>query len=241
MNQASCSITLDGRGELAPPAQDARPTSKYLTSAAVQTGDAVATGSINPLPVPVRDSGATLDSESSDPQPVRYAPRVLDPAPAFIMQSMLRDVIRAGTGRRARVLEREDLAGKTGTTDEYRDAWFSGFNSELVATTWIGFDQPAPLGRGEAGSRAALPIWIDFMRVALQDIPETPLALPDEVVKLYVDRETGKPTHPEDPDAIEEYFAKDSEFGPALAADGGNPEAMTVPEQVPENIREKLF
>lgn len=175
--------------------------------------------------------------------PARYAPRVLGPGTAFIMQSMLREVILAGTGRKALQLGRADLAGKTGTTNEYRDAWFSGFNVNMVTTAWVGFDQPASLGRGEAGSRTALPIWIDFMRVALDGVPERELTPPEGVISLYIDNETGKPTSPDDPDAIEEYFVQGPELAPAVTADGDTAvEAPApIPEKVPDNIREKLF
>ena len=190
----------------------------------------------------IRDGNAS-DSPDTGRAPARYAPRVLDPGTAFVMQSMLRDVIRAGTGRKALQLKRADLAGKTGTTNEYRDAWFSGFNADMVTTAWVGFDQPASLGRGEAGSRTALPIWIDFMRVALDGVPERELIPPKDIVTMYIDSETGKPADPDDPDSIEEYFVQDPGLAPAVTADGDAAvEAPApIPENVPENIRENLF
>jgi penicillin-binding protein 1A len=106
------------------------------------------------------------------------APRKVDERNAFLITTLLRDVVVRGTGRTAMVLERNDLGGKTGTTNHYRDAWFSGFNSKLVATVWMGHDDFTPLGEGEFAVRTALPIWIDFMRVALADIPEEPLQVP---------------------------------------------------------------
>lgn len=121
----------------------------------------------------------------------RYAPRVISAENAFIMSSILRDVVKFGTGRRALTLKRNDLAGKTGTTNEFRDAWFSGFNNKVVTTSWVGFDQPAPLGRHESGAKAALPIWIDFMRVALKDTDNTPLEQPAGIVSVMIDAETG--------------------------------------------------
>lgn len=171
---------------------------------------------------------------------LRLAPRALSPELAFIMTDMMRDVIREGTGRGALVLKRNDLAGKTGTTNEYRDAWFTGFNRDIVVTAWVGFDQPAPLGRGETGARAALPMWVDFMRTALRDLPEKPLTPPTGVVRLVVNRETGKPSRPEDPDAMEEYFIAGQEPGADIPGEG---EAVPtpVPEPVPENIRRQLF
>jgi penicillin-binding protein 1A len=106
------------------------------------------------------------------------APRVIDPRNAWLIDSMLQDVIRRGTGQRARSLGRNDLAGKTGTTNDYVDAWFAGYNPDVVAVSWIGYPQPRNLGRGETGSRAALPIWIDYMREALKDLPEKPRTRP---------------------------------------------------------------
>src|SRR5581483_11225283 len=125
----------------------------------------------------------------------------------------------------ALVLGRKDLAGKTGTTNEYRDAWFSGFNGDVVTTAWVGFDQPAPLGRGETGARAALPIWIDYMRAALQGVPEKPLVPPPDVVQTTINSDTGKPTTPDDPQAMQEYFVKGTETPRAIpGAEETNPE-----------------
>lgn len=183
---------------------------------------------------------ATEQPPTDMDQPAR-APRVLSPEVSFLMSSMMRDVIREGTGKRALVLGRTDLSGKTGTTNDYRDAWFSGFNTDVVTTTWIGFDQPASLGRGETGGRTALPVWIDFMRVALQDIPEKPLTPPDTVVKLIINSETGKPTAPDDPQAMEEYFIQGTETPHELPGLEGETSPETVPEKIPENVREKLF
>ncbi len=192
--------------------------------------------------VPAANAADTTTGQPpTDKDKPALAPRVLSPEVSFLMSSMMRDVIREGTGKGALVLGRKDLSGKTGTTNDYRDAWFSGFNADVVTTTWIGFDQPASLGRGETGGRTALPVWIDFMRVALQDIPEKPLTPPDTVVKLTINSETGKPTTPDDPQAMEEYFIQGTETPrdlPGLEVET-NPEA--APEKVPENVREKLF
>lgn len=136
--------------------------------------------------------------------------RILDESTAFIISDILADVIRRGTGRRAQVLQRNDLAGKTGTTNQQKDAWFSGFNRNLVATAWVGFDQPAPLGRREYGGTAALPIWIDFMREALRDKPESAPQRPDSVVRARIDPATGLLAYEGQPDAINEYFSEDS-------------------------------
>jgi penicillin-binding protein 1A len=119
------------------------------------------------------------------------AERVIDARNAFIMNSILRDVVRAGTGARAMKLGRGDLAGKTGTTNEFVDAWFCGYNPELVAVSWIGFDTPQTLGRNETGSQAALPIWMGYMGVALKGAAEQPLSVPAGVVAMHVNPESG--------------------------------------------------
>lgn len=134
------------------------------------------------------------------------APRVMNRANNFLITSMLSDVIRRGTARRALVLEREDLAGKTGTTNDYVDAWFTGFNRNVATTVWIGFDDPKTMGKGEAGSRAALPIWIDYMKHALKDIAPDPLEVPIYMEPGWVNRFTGVRTDEFDPAATVEYF-----------------------------------
>jgi penicillin-binding protein 1A len=150
------------------------------------------------------------------------APRVLDERNAFIMQSMLRDVIKLGTGRRARALGRNDLAGKTGTTNDASDTWFNGFNSNLVASVWVGFRDQEPLGRNAYGSNIPLPIWIDFMRQALDGVPEQVMPQPPGVVNLRIDRETGQPTNLNNRSAIDEVFLSEYAPDPAPAFDRGN-------------------
>lgn len=122
------------------------------------------------------------------------APRVLDPGVDWLIISMMHDVVTRGTGARVRELGRNDLAGKTGTTNDETDAWFNGFQPTLVGISWVGHDQPEPLGRGEVGARAALPIWMDFMRSALKGVPDEPLPRPDDLVDAYVNPATGKRT-----------------------------------------------
>lgn len=134
------------------------------------------------------------------------APRVMDERVNFIIDSILRDVITRGTGRRALVLERGDIAGKTGTTNGPMDAWFSGYNPDVVTSTWVGFDNYTPLGRKEFGGTAALPIWIDFMREALRGSPERERPLPPGVVHVKIDPETGLLAYPGQRNAIYEYF-----------------------------------
>ena len=157
--------------------------------------------------------------EASSPD-APMAPRVMDARASFIVTSMLQDVIQRGTGRRARALERKDIAGKTGTTNGPRDAWFSGFNASLVTTTWVGFDDYSLLGRREFGGTAALPIWIDFMREALE--PEQALApMPEGVARLRIDKETGERVRGSPENSILEYFLE--EFLPAYQGDQQTP------------------
>ncbi len=136
----------------------------------------------------------------------RLAPRVIDPRNAYLVTSLMRDVIRRGTGSAALVLKRGDLAGKTGTTNEHRDTWFSGFNARLVATTWVGFDDFTPLGRGEYGAKAALPAWIDFMREGLRDVPEQSFDMPPGISTARIDRASGLLAPAGDQDSMIEYF-----------------------------------
>jgi penicillin-binding protein 1A len=111
--------------------------------------------------------------------------RIIDARNAWVMNSMLQDVVRRGTAARAgQVLKRPDLAGKTGTTNDYVDAWFCGYQPALVGIAWMGFDQPKRLGNGETGGRAALPIWIDFMQAALKDVPELQLSMPEGMLRI---------------------------------------------------------
>ncbi|MCP5128519.1 MAG: penicillin-binding protein 1A [Pseudomonadales bacterium] len=134
------------------------------------------------------------------------APRIMDARVNYIIDSILKDVITRGTGRRALVLERSDIAGKTGTTNGPMDAWFSGYNADLVTSTWVGFDNYTPLGRREFGGTAALPIWIDFMREALKDSPQVNRPLPPGIVSIKIDPATGMLARPGQRDAIFEYF-----------------------------------
>ncbi len=137
------------------------------------------------------------------------AERVMDERVAYIMDSILKDVIVRGTGTAARKLNRSDIAGKTGTVGSdvnNFDAWFSGYNQNLVVTAWIGFDQNLPLGKGEYGAVAALPIWMDFMQEALKDTPEVPREQPAGLVSVRVNAKTGLRSPPEDPNFVFELF-----------------------------------
>ncbi|AOS96619.1 Penicillin-binding protein 1A [Microbulbifer aggregans] len=129
-------------------------------------------------------------SESSEQARPR-APRVISPETTYIMDSMLKDVIKKGTGRKALVMKRGDIAGKTGTTNGPRDAWFSGYSPHLATSTWVGFDSNDELGKNEFGGSAALPIWIDFMTAALEGLPERHLPQPDGIVTVRINPNTG--------------------------------------------------
>ncbi|MHC6227864.1 penicillin-binding protein 1A [Pseudomonas sp. X10] len=145
------------------------------------------------------------------PQPPVFAERIIDGRTSYILTSMLQDVIKRGTGRRALALGRTDLAGKTGTTNESKDAWFSGYNADYVTTVWAGFDQPETLGRREYGGTVALPIWMDFMGAALKDKPNHAPAEPEGILSLRVDPVSGRAATPSTPNAYFELFkAEDS-------------------------------
>ncbi len=152
------------------------------------------------------EGGALVPHSPGPVSPFRLAPAAISPQNAWLMNSMMRDVVRFGTGRRAMELGRDDLAGKTGTTNDQRDAWFSGFNRTLVATTWVGFDEHRPLGRREVGGRAALPMWVAFMGEALKGRPSQTLDEPEGLVTIRIDPDTGQRAAAGDPDAIFETF-----------------------------------
>jgi penicillin-binding protein 1A len=136
----------------------------------------------------------------------QIAPRVITAANAYVMTDMMGDVIRHGTGVRARVLGREDISGKTGTTNKAVDTWFNGFTDNLVATVWVGFDQDKPLGESEEGAHTALPIWIAFMREALRGVAEERRPMPDGVVTLRISSQTGELVSDENAGGITEIF-----------------------------------
>ncbi len=140
------------------------------------------------------------------------AERIVEARTAYIIDSILRDVITRGTGRKALSLKRGDIGGKTGTTNGPTDAWFSGFNGDVVATAWVGFDDNRPLGRNEYGGSAALPIWIEYMESALGNSPETERPAPPGLVHARIDPTSGKLARPGQSDAIFEMFR--AEFAP---------------------------
>ncbi|MEJ2650634.1 MAG: penicillin-binding protein 1A [Gammaproteobacteria bacterium] len=176
-----------------------------------------------------------LPPDQAEPQHI--APRVITAQNAYLMTSMMRDVIRHGTGRKARVLGRNDIAGKTGTTNDQRDAWFAGFNPEVVTVAWVGFDDTHTLGYAETGARAALPMWIDYMRAALRDIPDHSFERPPGLVTVRIDPKTGLLADSKDRKAIFETFLADHvptrESGSATTDVGGKQgKTPTIPEQL---------
>lgn len=159
----------------------------------------------------------------------KLAPRVLSAENAFLMNSLLRQVVQSGTGQRAKALGRGDLAGKTGTTNNFHDAWFSGFTRATATTVWMGFDQDHSLGRGEAGSRVALPAWVDYMRAALRGEPQTELRPPDNITAAWVDQDSGTAAVENAPNGYLEYFIAGTEPGGAGGAGQGEAGAPGVP------------
>ncbi len=168
-------------------------------------------------------------------QPLKLAPAVITPQNAWLMDSMLQDVIQRGTGQRARSLGRSDLGGKTGTTNDQKDAWFCGYNPSLVAVAWVGFDKLEPLGRGETGGRAALPMWIDYMGSALDGRAPHKRAQPESLVTVRIDPTTGLLADAGQSDAIFETFRAEhvpqESVSPSMTGSGQGPGSHT-PEQL---------
>ncbi len=149
------------------------------------------------------------------------APRVIDSRNAFIMNSMLQEVVRHGTATQALQLGRTDLAGKTGTTNDHIDAWFNGYTPKQVAVAWVGFDKPETLGRSETGAAAALPIWIKYMATALRGVPEVEMPVPDGVTAIKINRTTGMRADT-DESAVYEYFYQEMPPPGAVATQASN-------------------
>ena len=189
----------------------------------------------------IYDGTGKLIARIDPPVAGTSAPRVIDPRNAWLMDSMMQDVVRRGTATRARALNRTDLAGKTGTTNDYLDAWFCGYNPDVVAIAWMGFSQPKNMGRGETGGAAALPIWVNYMRTALKDAPESRLARPEGLISAPVAdgnredfhyAENEAPALMPQPDWLELLFSSPN---PALEApEEAIPPAPPAPRPVPQ-------
>jgi len=161
------------------------------------------------------------------------AERTLDARNAYVMTSLMQDVIRSGTAAKARALGRSDLAGKTGTTNDAHDAWFAGFQPKLVAVAWMGFDQPKSLGRRETGGSAALPIWISYMSKALKDMPEMVYEMPEGVVTQTIQTEKGP---------RQEYFFNEfTHTNPELGLGGADASNASAPAAALDDIKDLLF
>lgn len=182
---------------------------------------------------------ACLLTEAPDEKdlPSRQAPRVISPQNAYLMTQAMRDVIQYGTGRGAKVLRRTDLAGKTGTTNNQVDAWFSGFNSNMVATVWVGFDNMKSLR--EYGAKAALPVWVNFMRYALQGSPMATMPEPPNMITVRVDPATGLLAPPSLATAKFEIFRQQfapRQYGNDVVAGGASEN-----NDQPSNASDQLF
>ena len=184
---------------------------------------------------------APLTLEEFSEQFPPLAPRVMDERVNYLMYTMLKDVIKRGTGKRALALKRTDLAGKTGTTNDQKDAWFSGFNGQIVANVWVGFDSPKTMGRSAFGSNTALPIWVEFMKTALRDMPNAPLKQPDGLVSVRIDPKTGNRAYPGQTNAIFETFRVENIPKEMQQAPGLSDEDQTSSSTDEEDIPEQLF
>ena len=184
----------------------------------------------------IEENETGLINENDDINTI-YAPRVVDDKNIWIMNTITQDVIKYGTGRRALELQRNDLSGKTGTTNDQHDAWFSGFNSNIATVSWVGFDKFKPLGTRETGGRAALPMWIDYMREALKGIPDSIIQRPKGLITVRIDSETGEATNADNPDAIFEIFRLKNAPKPLNKKKQSdllleNDEVMSIPEEL---------
>ena len=183
----------------------------------------------------ITDSHDAPLSEAKPTLARKDAERAIDPRNAFIMTTLLHDVITSGTAVRALELKRKDLAGKTGTTNENVDAWFCGFNVAQVGIAWIGYDQPKSLGTNETGSAAALPIWISYMQRALKGVPEQAYEAPSGVVSVRINPETGLR---DDSSRFSDWFL--AEFTPRMQQDSLAP--AVLPGAAPtRDVRDQLF
>ena len=182
------------------------------------------------------------DQEQEDiPEELRHGDRAISEQNAFLTQSIMQQVILSGTGRRALALNRSDLAGKTGTTNDFKDAWFSGFNPDVTTTVYIGFDEPEHLGRRESGASAALPVWVDFMGNALKKYPEQELVIPENIVSRFIDQDSGEITSPENPDGYTEYFLEGTEPQGVLVNTSPSAEQAPAPAVDSKSVSENLF
>jgi penicillin-binding protein 1A len=153
---------------------------------------------------------AAIGGSAAEIQELPVAPRVIDERIAYIMNTILRSVLIEGSGRPVlRAINRQDLAGKTGTTNDSTDLWFSGFNGNIVTTVYVGYDQPQGLGNSEQAATVSIPIWVDFMKKALEGTPEVTMQQPDGLVTVRINKDTGLLARPDEPGAIFEVFREE--------------------------------
>jgi len=247
---ACVSCELEARGIVLPlvdadaSAEDNMLRQEQLLSQALQQETQQQNIPSDKLPTDVLAEAGELTSELAGPESQetglgyklpRQAERTVDERIIYIMNTILRDVIKRGTGRRAQALGRADLHGKTGTTNDQKDAWFNGFNNNLVATAWVGFDQQQlSLGNYETGSKAALPMWIEFMEVALKGMPETEMARPEGLVNVKINAETGEVANAQDTNVIFEVFRE--ELAPKEIAGGSGSPSSENKGDIPEQL-----
>ena len=161
----------------------------------------------------------------------------LDPRVAYVMTHLMKEVVQFGTATSANVLGRP-VAGKTGTTQEYRDGWFIGFSPKVVTGVWVGYDDQRPMGHGESGAFTALPIWTKYMQNVLKDYPMDDFAIPDGITFVNIDSKTGKRS--DGPRSIKEAFIAGTEPGSsrAVTTDASGKVETTLPETDDETLRE---
>ncbi|MDQ6619620.1 MAG: penicillin-binding protein 1A [Pseudomonadota bacterium] len=176
------------------------------------------------------DSRGNVLSQAAPTVAGQNAEQAIDPRNAYVITSLLHDVVRYGTGAKVTQLGRNDLSGKTGTTNDNVDAWFCGYNTGIVGVAWIGFDQPRTLGANETGGVAALPIWMSYMGKALKGIPEAPMPMPEGLVTVRINPDTGLR---DDSGGISEVFY--SEHPPR------RDESLSVQAPAGRDVREQLF
>lgn len=179
--------------------------------------------------------GILLPASAQQSAEKRVMKRLADERSVYIMHTILQDVVRRGTGRRALALNRQDLAGKTGTTNEQKDTWFAGFNHDVATTVWVGFDQPAPLGRREFGASTALPIWVDYMKTAMQGAPESTMARPNGILNIRINPRTGERARPGE-DGTFEIFKEEDAPAPLPQDTNGNGSGANDSDSLPGQI-----
>ncbi len=189
---------LDTRPPGPPPADMLSTPANNLASAAAPAESSSVDG--------VGEAVLPADVHGESAHPPVLAPLVIEARNDYLVTSLMKDVILRGTAFAAKALGRDDLAGKTGSTNDHRDAWFVGFNGDLSTAVWVGFDDYSSLGHGEFGAKAALPIWMDYMGAALKGQPSSTLPMPPGISTVLINRQNGLPTASGDPDGMNEMF-----------------------------------